>query len=62
MAGIPICKSGVAMRGDSLIAPEEVRREMVMVCQKERKMTSLMARTLMKGLWAATVGEVRSWM
>lgn len=47
--GIPILISGSVTGGEALMAPVEVRKEMMIVCQKERKITSLMAATLRRG-------------
>lgn len=47
--GMPTLRSGSVMCGEALTAPVEVRKEIRMVCQKDRKMTSLMAATLRRG-------------
>ena len=51
--GIPIRRSGPWKRWEGLMAPLDVRKEMRMVCQNDRKMTSFMAATLSKGLCSA---------
>lgn len=46
----PTLISGVPILALALIAPALVRNDMIMVCQKDRKMTSLIASTFWKGL------------
>lgn len=53
MAGMPTLISGVSIFWLALIAPELVRKEIRIVCQKLRKMTSLMASTFRIGLCCA---------
>lgn len=50
---MPIRMSGSWKRLEALMAPVEVSREIRMVCQKERKMTSLIAATLSRGRCSA---------
>lgn len=60
--GMPICMSEYAILSVGFKTPTlaEERRLMTMVCQKEKKMTSLMLTTLRNGLCSAMF--VLSWM
>jgi hypothetical protein len=60
--GIPTFKSGYAIFavGETTFRVEEVRILIMNDCQKDRKITSLMARTLRKGRYGAR--SRRNWM
>ena len=47
--GMPILRSVSLIRFEGFTAPSETKKEMVIDCQKQKKMTSLMQSTFKKG-------------